>query len=431
MATINTLTDRTVRAAIKAAQGASKPRRISDGAGLFLDARPTGAGWWRFRYQHNGREGMLSLGTYPDVPLAAARVRRDELRRLLADGQDPSQARKANRADRQARDEAERLAAAGQQLPGSFEHVARRWFALRQTEWAARYASKIIGRLENHAFPRLGARPVAQIQPPELLELLRRCEASGTVETAHRLRDTCSQVFRFAITEGLATTDPARDLAGALRQHTTRHLAAITDPKRFGALLLAVDAYPGTPVVRAALQLAALVFLRPGQELRAAMWAEFDLDGATWVVPAERLKRRKEGKANGPDHLVPLSRQAVAILRELQPLTVQSGYVFQGIRRRRQPISENTLNAALDTLGFTSAQHRAHGFRASARTMLHERLHIDPNVIEAQLAHSVPDALGRAYNRTSFAQQRRTLMQQWADYLDTLRQAAAASRPPG
>lgn len=429
MPTINALTDRSVRAAIKAAQAAEKPRRISDGGGLYLDARPTGAGWWRFRYQIDGREGMLSLGTYPDVPLAAARTRRDELRRLVADGQDPSEARKADKADRQERAEVERLAAAGEPLPGTFEHVARRWFALRQPEWATRYSSKIIRRLETLAFPTIGARPVAAIQPPELLELLRKCEARGTVETAHRLRDTCSRVFRFAVTEGLATTDPARDLAGGLRQHTTRHLAAITDPKRFGDLLRAVDGYPGTPVVRSALQLAALVFLRPGQELRAAQWAEFDLDAGTWVVPAERLKRRKEGKANGPDHLVPLSRQAVAILRELQPLTVRSGYVFQGIRRRRQPISENTLNAALDTLGFTSAEHRAHGFRASARTMLHERLQVDPHVIEAQLAHSVPDALGRAYNRTSFAQQRRELMQRWADYLDTLRQAAAP--PPG
>lgn len=228
----------------------------------------------------------------------------------------------------------------------------------------------------------------------------------------------------YAIAEGSVTTNPARDLARALSKHTTKHIASVTDPKRFGELLRAIHGYHGTPIVKAALSLAALVFLRPGAELRCARWDEFDLDTATWEVPSERMKREKEGKANGPDHTVPLSSQAVEVLRELYPLTKHSPLVFQGTRNKDKPISENTLNAALDSLGFSSAEHRAHGFRASARTMLSERLNFPPEVIEAQLAHSVPDALGRAYNRTQFLEQRRAMMQSWADYLDRLRAGA-------
>lgn len=424
MASTEKLTDRSVKTAIKAAVTEGKARRVSDGRGLYLEARPTGAGWWRFRYLFAGREGMLSLGTYPDVPLASARTKCGELRRLVAAGTDPSQARKAQDAATTEAAELARLVAAGQPLPGSFEAVARRCFEVKRADWADSYANKVIRRLETLAFPYLGCRPIGEIDPPELLPVLRRCEARGNVETAHRLRDSLSLVFRFAVTEHLIRSDPARDLAGVLQKHTTRHIPAIIDPGRFGELLRAVDAYGGTPTVRAALLLAALVFLRPGSELRCARWPEFDLAAATWLVPAARLKRRKDGKENGPDHLVPLSRQAVAILRELQPLTGRSEFVFQGMRNRRQPISENTLNAALTGLGFGQAEHRAHGFRASARTLLHERLGFDPHVIEAQLAHSVPDALGRAYNRTQFADQRRELMQRWADYLDELRLVA-------
>ena len=314
--------------------------------------------------------------------------------------------------------------AAGLPAVGSFEEVARRWHALRAPDWAPSYSTKIIARLEGKAFPYIGARPIGEIQPPELLAVLRRCEEAGIVETAHRVRDTCAEVFMFAVSEGIAQSNPARDLARALRTHTTRHIASITEPLRFGELLRAIAGYRGTPVVKAGLSLAALVFLRPGQELREARWDEFDLGNATWSVPAARMKRRKAGKENGPDHIVPLSRQAVAVLEELWPLTGRQPLVFQGLRNREKPMSENTLNAALDSLGFSAGEHRAHGFRASARTMLAERLAIAPEVIEAQLAHAVPDALGRAYNRTTFMTQRRDLMQRWADYLDQLRDGA-------
>lgn len=417
-------TDKLSDPAIRKAKPGDKPKKLADGGGLYLELQPSGARWWRLKYRVHGKEKRLSLGVYPTVSLADARQRREEARRLLAAGTDPSVDRKADKAAAGAQAEAQRLSEAGQPLPGTFEEVARRWHALRRGDWSDSYADKILRRLETLAFPYIGTRLVPDIEPPELLRLLRRCEERGVVETAHRLRDTCSQVLRFAVAEGIATSDPARDLAGALKKHTTRHIAAITDPGRFGELLRAIDTYRGTPTVRAALQLQALVFLRPGEELRCAEWAEFDLDAATWAVPAGRMKRGKAGKETGPPHLVPLSRQAVAILRELQPLTGAAVHVFQGVRHRGQPMSENTLNAALDAMGFTSAEHRAHGFRASARTMLTERLGMASEVSEAQLAHSVKDALGRAYNRTEFLDQRRALMQAWADYLDRLRKGA-------
>lgn len=417
-------TDTLSDTAIRKAKPGDKPRKLADGGGLFLLLQPNGSRWWRFKYRIDGKEKLLSLGVYPDVGLADARRRRDEARALVAAGTDPSASRQTDKAARTSQAEAQRLAAAGEPLPGTFEHVARRWHNQRTPEWAPSYANKVIGRLEGKVFPHIGARPVADIQPPELLAILRRLESEGIVETAHRVRDTMSEVFRFAVAEGLTTSDPARDLARALRKHTTKHLASITDPARFGELLRAVDTYRGTPIVRSALKLAALVFLRPGAELRQARWEEFDLDAGTWLVPAGRMKRGKDGKANGPDHLVPLSRQAVEVLRDLQKFTGSSALVFRGERHRDKPISENTLNAALDAMGFTNTEHRAHGFRASARTMLHERCKIDPAVIEAQLAHAVPDALGKTYNRTQFVDDRRQMMQTWADYLDRLREGA-------
>jgi integrase len=416
----NLLTDPTIRKAVPG----EKARKLSDGGGLVLEIRPEGGKWWRFRYQFGGKEKMISLGTYPAVTLAEARRRRNEARHKITAGIDPSQARKAAKATQVQAQQVATLLASGEALPGTFEAVARAWLEIRQGEWAPRYFDKIKARLENDVFPYIGAKPVAEVTPPDLLTLLRRIEGRGAIESARRVRETCSLVFRFAVAEGKLTSDPARDLAGALKSHTTRHIPAITDPLRFGELLRSIDAYRGTHAVRTALQLAALVFLRPGSELREARWDEFDLDAGTWLVPAARMKRRKDGKENGPPHLVPLSRQAVALLRELQPLTGRGAYLFPGVRHRGEPMSENTLNAALDAMGYTGAEHRAHGFRSSARTMLHERLNLPTEAIEAQLAHSVPDALGRAYNRTEFIEQRRLMMQVWADFLDCLRKGA-------
>ena len=405
---------------------AQDPRkRLTDGGGLYLLLFVKGGSHaWRFDYTHEGKRKTLSLGTYPDTGLSLARRKADEARRLLAEGINPSTARKEARTAIVQALEGERRADAGLPALGSFEEVARSWFDVQRSDWAATYANKVIRRLELYAFPYIGRRPVGEITPPELLAVLRRLEARGVVETAHRVRDTCSQVFRFAVAEGRVTSDPARDLAGALRTHQTKHIPAITEPARFGELLRAIDGCRGIPATREGLKLAALLFLRPGAELRAAEWSEFDLDAALWSVPASRMKRRKHAKENGPPHLVPLPRQAVEILRELRRLTGHQRFVFQGVRDRSKTISENTLNAALSALGFGPDEMRMHGFRAAARTMLAERLNFDDKVIEAQLAHAVPDALGRAYNRTQFVEQRRAMLQTWADYLDKLRTGA-------
>ena len=405
---------------------AQDPRkRLTDGGGLYLLLFVKGGSHaWRFDYTHEGKRKTLSLGTYPDTGLSLARRKADEARRLLAEGINPSTARKEARTAIVQALEGERRADAGLPALGSFEEVARSWFDVQRSDWAATYANKVIRRLELYAFPYIGRRPVGEITPPELLAVLRRLEARGVVETAHRVRDACSQVFRFAVAEGRVTSDPARDLAGALRTHQTKHIPAITEPARFGELLRAIDGCRGIPATREGLKLAALLFLRPGAELRAAEWSEFDLDAALWSVPASRMKRRKHAKENGPPHLVPLPRQAVEILRELRRLTGHQRFVFQGVRDRSKTISENTLNAALSALGFGPDEMRMHGFRAAARTMLAERLNFDDKVIEAQLAHAVPDALGRAYNRTQFVEQRRAMLQTWADYLDKLRTGA-------
>ena len=405
---------------------AQDPRkRMTDGGGLYLLLFVKGGSHaWRFDYTHEGKRKTLSLGTYPDTGLSLARRKADEARRLLAEGINPSTARKEARTAIVQALEGERRADAGLPALGSFEEVARSWFDVQRSDWAATYANKVIRRLELYALPYIGRRPVGEITPPELLAVLRRLEARGVVETAHRVRDTCSQVFRFAVAEGRVTSDPARDLAGALRTHQTKHIPAITEPARFGELLRAIDGCRGIPATREGLKLAALLFLRPGAELRAAEWSEFDLDAALWSVPASRMKRRKHAKENGPPHLVPLPRQAVEILRELRRLTGHQRFVFQGVRDRSKTISENTLNAALSALGFGPDEMRMHGFRAAARTMLAERLNFDDKVIEAQLAHAVPDALGRAYNRTQFVEQRRAMLQTWADYLDKLRTGA-------
>jgi len=272
-------------------------------------------------------------------------------------------------------------------------------------------------------FPYVGARPASELKPPELLAVFRRIEQRGAIETAQRARENVSQVFRYAIATGRAESDPSRDLKDALRKPIVQHFPAITQPRRFGELLRAIEGYGGTLIVRTALKLAPMLLLRPG-ELRHAEWPEFDLDGALWTIPGARMKRQKVGKLQGPPHLVPLPRQAVEALRELHPLTGDSQWVFRGERHHDRPMSENTVNAALRGMGFPKEEVTGHGFRATARTMLAERLGVAEAVVEAQLAHAVRDSLGRAYNRTEFVDQRRTMMQDWADYLDKLRKGA-------
>lgn len=423
MPSINTLSDKAIKAAVKAAGIAGKARKLSDGGGLVLEARPNGVGWWRVRYWMGQREGMLSAGTYPEVSLALARERRDEVRRLVAAGTDPSEARKAAKAAEAARAEAARLAAAGLPGPGTFEHAAREWHAYMAPSWSAGHATKVLALLDNDLFPYIGARMLADLTPPELLTHARRIEARGAVETAYRAIKAAGAVFRFGVQHGYCTSDPTRDLKGAVQLPLPEHRAAVTDPVKLGELLRAIASYHGTPVVRAALALAPMVFLRPG-ELRQAEWTEFDLDGATWTIPAARMKGRLRAKQHGPDHVVPLARQALRVLRELQPLTGGGRYVFPNPLTSTRPLSDNGVLSALRRMGFGKDEVTGHGFRATARTIAAERLGVAPEVIEAQLAHRVPDALGRAYNRTLYLEQRRALMQTWADYLDRLREGA-------
>ena len=380
-----------------------------------------GAHGWRFDYTVNGRRKLLSLGTYPDTGLSLGRKKTDEGRRQVSEGTDPSDVRKAAKVAAVSKRAAEVLADAGLPPVDSFEALAREWLStVHGVKVSDGHADRTRIRLEQDVFPWLGRRPVGGIKPSELLACLRRVEERGAIETAHRVKQACGQVFRYAIATDRCDRDPAADLREALTPIQARHHAAITDPKRVGELLRACDTYKGHPITRAALALAPLTFQRPG-ELRHAEWAEIDLDAALWTIPAERMKRTKQGKATGPAHLVPMSRQAVAILAELQALTGAGRYVFPSMRTKDRPMSDAAVLAALRRMGFPKDEMTGHGWRATARTMLAERLGVDESVIEAQLAHSVRDSLGRAYNRTEFLEQRATMMQTWADYLDKLR----------
>lgn len=421
----NLLTDKTIRATLKKA-AAGNAATLSDGDGLTLIARPDGNGWWRMRYWFGGRENRLSLGIYPAVGLAMARERRDDARKLIAANIDPSAQRKEVKRQREARAVAEKAIADGEAVPGSFEAVALEWWAAVHTAKVSEgHAERTLIRLRNDVFPWIGAKPIGDIEAPDLLAALRKIEHRGAIETAHRAKDACGQVFRYGIAVGHCTRNPAADLRDALKPVPTRHHAAIIDPKKGGELLRDMLAYSGHPVTRAALALSALLLLRPG-ELRQMEWAWIDFESATLTVPGELMKRKKAEKANGAPHVVPLAPQAVAVLRELQALTGGEGarYVFPTLYNTDRPMSENTVNLALRRMGYDRETMTAHGFRAMARTMIAERLGIAPEVIEAQLAHAVPDALGRAYNRTQFIEQRRDMMAKWADYLDRLREGA-------
>jgi integrase len=376
----------------------SKTRKVSDERGLYLEVSPSGGRWWRLKYRFAGKEKRLSLGVYPDVGLKDARDRRDDARKLLANGVDPSANRKASKqatADRSA---------------NSFEVVAREWFGKYGPGWAQSHSSKVINRLENDIFPYIGKRPIADINAPELLEVVRRVE-KRTVETSHRALGTCGQIFRYAIATGRCTRDPSADLRGALAPFKSEHMAATTEPKRLGQILRLMDNYPGTIVVQSALRVAPYVFVRPG-ELRKAAWPDFDLDGATWSYIASKTKTQ---------HIVPLADQAVKVLRELYQVTGSGRLAFPGARNKTRPMSENAVIVAMRSMEIGKEEMTGHGLRAVARTLLDEVLKFRPDFIDHQLAHAVRDPNGRAYNRTAHLDERRKMMQAWADYLDELK----------
>jgi integrase len=385
--------------AIRNAKVVEKPYSLTDGRGLSLQVQPTGGKWWRLRYRFDGKAKMLSLGIYPDVGLKEARERRDAARKMLADGIDPGENRKATKAAK-----AERAA-------NSFEVVAREWYAKHEPNWAAHHGDRIIRRFERDIFPWVGGRPIAEVTAPELLAVMRRIETRGALETAHRALGNCGQVFRYAIATGRAKRDPSADLRGALPPVKSEHFAAVTEPKQAAELLRTLDGYQGTLTVACALRVAPLVFVRPG-ELRKAEWADIDLDAAEW-----RYTVTKTDTA----HIVPLATQAVAILRELHAMTGTGRYVFPGARTNGRPMSDNAILAAMRRLGISKDEMSGHGFRAMARTILDEVLGFRPDLIEHQLAHAVKDPNGRAYNRTAHLPERRKMMQQWADYLDKLK----------
>jgi len=389
--------------AIRSAKPGDKPVKMYDERGLFLIVTSAGGKWWRFRYSFGGKEKLLSLGTYPDVSLKEAREKRDEARKLIAQGADPGVERKAAKAAVTALTE------------NCFEHVCREWLEKRKGTVEPAQHVKTLARMTNDVFPWLGTKAINAITAPDVLGVLRRVDDRGARYTAHRVRSEISQAFRYAIATGRAERDPCPDLRGAIPAPKAEHFAAITTPKEVAELLRAIDGFRGTFVVKSALLLAPLLFVRPG-ELRKAEWSGFDLDKAEWRYLVTKTKT---------EHLVPLAPQAVAILRELHALTGRRRYVFPGARDPNRAMSDAAINAALRRMGYdTRAEITGHGFRAMARTILHEELHIKPEVIEHQLAHAVPDALGGAYNRTKFLAARRAMMHQWADYLGKLKAGA-------
>lgn len=392
-----------------------KLTRFYDSGGMYLQVSPGGSKRWFLKYRVNGKEKQLALGSYPDVSLKEARRKRDAAKLQKADGTDPVQARKL-----------EKLKAVNP-AGDTFKVVALEWFEKQEPHWSEAHAVRAKRQFERDLFPWLGERRLAEIEPVELLATLRKVEERGAVETADRDLMLARQVWRYGVATGRVSRDITSDLKGALSPYRGKHFAAITDSMRLGELLRAIRGYKGGPIVRAALQLAPMLFQRPG-ELRGAAWAEIDLEAALWTIPAARMKRSKDGKENGQPHLVPLPTQAVRILEVLKPYTASTGLVFPGERQRSKPISENSVRTALIAMGYTPDIQTWHGFRATARTMLAEVLNFDPLVIEAQLAHAVRDANGRAYNRTTYLKQRTAMMQSWADYLEKLAVGAGVIR---
>jgi integrase len=400
---------------LKSAKPSSKPIRLSDGGGLYLLVQPTGAKWWRLDYSFAGKRKTLSLGVYPSVTLSNARKKTEEARQQVANGADPSDTRKEAKEIQKSLLDAERRIEAGEPVKDSFEDVCREWLNGRKDTVETAQHKKTLARMVKDVFPWIGNKPIAAITAPEVLSVLRRIDQRGARYSAHRVRSEISRTFRYAIATGRAERDPCPDLQGAIPPAKETHFAALVTPAEAGELLRAIDGFSGTFVVQCALRLAPLLFVRPG-ELRKAEWASIDFERSDWRYLVTKTKT---------EHLVPLAPQAVAILKELHALTGHGRYVFPGARDKTRPMSDAAINAALRRMGYdTKEEITGHGFRAMARTILAEELHQKPEVIEHQLAHSVPDALGTAYNRTKFLKERKAMMRIWADYLDVLKAGA-------
>ncbi len=397
---------------VSKAKATGKDYKLFDGNGLFLLVTAKGGKLWHFKYRFEGKEKLLSFGAYPDISLEEARKRRQDARNKIANDIDPSEVRKAVK-------EAE----ANQE--NTFEAVALEWFNRQAPTWAETHAATVISRLKRDVFPLVGSRPINELTAFDMMQMFRKIEARGKIETAHRVKSICGQVFRYAVSSGRTDRDCTADLKGTLTPVISKHHAAITDVKEVPAFLRAIDDFTGSFVVKCALQLSPLVFLRPG-ELRYAEWSEFDFDAGEWLIPIERMKLKKRLKEarKGDKHLVPLSGRAIEILKSLMPVTGDGRLVFPSMITNLKPISDNTLNQAIRRMGYNHDEMTAHGFRAMARTILDEVLEFPIDIIEHQLAHVVRDANGRAYNRTTKLPQRKKMMQVWSDYLEKLKSGA-------
>ncbi|MHB1236921.1 MAG: tyrosine-type recombinase/integrase [Gallionella sp.] len=392
---------------VKNAKPSGKPYKLADGGGLFMLVHPNGGKYWRMDYRFAGKRKTLALGVYPDVSLAQARDRREQARKLLANDTDPSVVKQEQKAT---------VAALSEH---SFEVIAREWFDRHAPNWKENHSSKIIARLEKDVFPWIGDRPISEIAAPALLATVRRIEARGALETAHRALACCGQVFRYAVATGRAERDPTGDLRGALPPvKKDKHFAAITEPKKVGELMRDIDGYQGSYIVKSAFKLSPLLFVRPG-ELRKMEWSEVDLDKAEWLIPADKMKM-------SVTHIVPLCRQAVEVLREMLPLTGRSKYVFHGERDHDRPMSDNAIRSALRRLGWANDEMTPHGFRAMASTIL-DNMGYKQEWLERQLAHEEPNKIKAAYKREAwrmYLPERTVMMQAWADYLDKLKAGA-------
>ncbi len=408
-------------AAVRNAKPKEKSYKLFDGNGLYIEIVPAGGKWWRFKYRIAGKEKRLSLGVYPDVSLKEARDKHVDARKNITKGIDPSETRKAVKAT-----------ASGE---NTFEAVAREWHAkFTAAEWSDVHSKNIMARLTKKVFPWLGSRPVGEISAPEILSVFRRVEECGHLETLHRTLADCGCIFRYAIATSRATVDPTYRLGEAFPKPFQKNFSAITDPEEVGKLLRAIDAYHGTFIVKCALQLAPLVFLR-SNELRLAEWSEFDLDRSEWIIPIARMKRTRRDKESLPKdvHVVFLAPQAVALLRQLYQYTGNGRLVFPGLRGKDRAISDATLTNALRRMGYSKDEIHVHGFRAMAKTMLKQELGFQEDVIERQLSHAVKGTHGKSYDRTTYFPERRKMMRAWADYLDHLKTGKAdkAGRPNG
>ena len=390
-------------AAVNQAKPKDKPYKLADEKGLYLFVQPSGGKLWRFDYRFNGKRKTLAIGAYPDLTLAEARAKLSKARNQLANEIDPGELKKA-----------EQLAQRGFALNG-FELVAREWLVTKMKSKSEGYQNNVLRRFELYLFPWMGKRPISEITAPELLDVIRRIEKLNKVETAYRTLQATGQVFRYAVQTGRTLRDITSDLRGALTPSVTKHMPSLTEPQQVAELMRAIDGFTGTLTVQTAMRLAPLVFVRPS-ELRKAKWVDIDLDAGEWRYLVTKTKS---------EHIVPLSKQAIELLKNIQSFSGGGEFVFRGGHNPDKAMSEAAINAALRRMGYdTKTEITGHGFRAMARTILHERLNIDPHIIEHQLAHRVPDTLGSAYNRTRFLEQRKVMMQQWADYLDELKAGA-------